>query len=177
MADLSKALAVVLQHEGGYSKDVNDPGGETMWGITLDEACKMGYLGSMRDLPLKLAEDRYRAAYWNVMWGDKISDQDIATKLLDAGVNIGITLEIKHLQRVLNVLSVNGTKWSTVGVDGVFGQQTLEALECACMKPGVKQAILYGLRGLQVGRYVELCEANGRLQDFSLGWITRGGET
>jgi len=29
-----RAVAVVLDHEGGYINDLRDPGGETKWGIS-----------------------------------------------------------------------------------------------------------------------------------------------
>ena len=42
--------------EGGYSNDPQDPGGETMYGITARLARAYGYTGAMRDLPLIFAQ-------------------------------------------------------------------------------------------------------------------------
>lgn len=40
----------LMKHEGGYVNNPNDPGGETMWGVTKAVARQYGYTGSMRQL-------------------------------------------------------------------------------------------------------------------------------
>jgi len=44
-------IASTLAHEGRYANLPDDPGGETMWGITKDTARRNGYLGEMRAMP------------------------------------------------------------------------------------------------------------------------------
>mgnify|MGYP002715655281 FL=1 len=54
--NFDKAFDILMVHEGGYSNNPRDPGGETMWGITSQVARKHGYMGPMRDLPLTEAK-------------------------------------------------------------------------------------------------------------------------
>ena len=46
----------LMEHEGGYINHPNDPGGETMWGVTKRVARANGYTGSMRNLPKSTAQ-------------------------------------------------------------------------------------------------------------------------
>ena len=116
----------VLRSEGGYSNDPRDPGGETMWGITLRVARKNGYMGSMKFLPREMAVSFYETEYWLPIRGDDLP-LAIASPLFDAAVNSGPEQAIKFLQRALGVVP-----------DGVFGPVTLAA---ALAKSPAKVAI------------------------------------
>src|SRR3546814_12368752 len=59
-------------HEGGYINHPNDPGGETMWGITVAVARGVGYAGPMRDLTREQAKQIYRSLYWMPVRGDDL---------------------------------------------------------------------------------------------------------
>ena len=54
-----------METEGGYSNrnPEDDPGGETMWGVTARVAREDGYTGPMRDLPLERAKSIARRAW------------------------------------------------------------------------------------------------------------------
>ena len=41
----------------------------------------------------------YKTNYWNTIWGDKITNQDVANDLYDTGVNMGVAMSIKLAQR------------------------------------------------------------------------------
>lgn len=62
------AVEIVLKHEGGYSNDVRDPGGETKYGIS-----KRAYphleIGSLNRAA---AIEIYRRDYWNRMDCDNL---------------------------------------------------------------------------------------------------------
>lgn len=78
------ALAVVLESEGGYVWDKNDPGGETNWGIS-----KRSYPHlNIADLTLDEAKAIYKADYWNAISGD-ILPAALAVVSLDIAVNHG----------------------------------------------------------------------------------------
>src|SRR5207302_958519 len=60
MATFDKAIGTVLEHEGGYSFDPNDPGGETKYGIS-----RKAYPGlDVKALTLDQAKAIYKRDYW-----------------------------------------------------------------------------------------------------------------
>ena len=111
-----KAVLRVLGHEGGYANHPNDPGGETMWGITFRTARRHGYTGEMRFLPKETAVEIYEKEYWQAIRGDELPFP-LAFQVFDAAVNSGPIQAIKWLQRRLGVTA-----------DGIFGPLTLAAV-------------------------------------------------
>lgn len=113
--EFNEAFHKLLGHEGGYSNNPNDSGGETMWGVTQNVARANGYLGSMKDLPVEVAKQIYKQKYW-----DAVKAQELPQKLrygvFDAAVNSGTTQAVKWLQQALGVLP-----------DGAVGTATLAA--------------------------------------------------
>ena len=98
--NFDKCFHNLLGHEGSYSNHSNDPGGETMWGVTAVVARANGYKGSMRNLPVELAKRIYRKQYWDAIQLDDIP-KTLQYGLFDAGVNSGTTQAVKWLQRAL----------------------------------------------------------------------------
>src|SRR5437660_12165949 len=114
MATFDKAIGTVLEHEGGYSFDPNDPGGETKYGIS-----RKAYPGlDVKSLTLEQAKAIYKRDYWIY---SRIQDQDVATKVFDMAVNLGPPAAHRLLQTALLALG------ETVAVDWVFGHQALAA--------------------------------------------------
>ena len=88
------AVNIVLGHEGGYSNDPNDPGGETNFGITQYElrsyAEDFNFLPShVNDLTRIEAEQFYKINYWDKYNYNAINSLPIATKIFDMAVNMG----------------------------------------------------------------------------------------
>lgn len=106
----------LLGHEGGYSNNPTDPGGETMWGVTARVARSNGYTGEMRSMPRDLAKKIYRAAYWDAIKAEQLPDS-VRFHVFDAAVNSGTKQAIQWLQRCVGV-----------GDDGVIGPMTLGAV-------------------------------------------------
>lgn len=106
----------VIGHEGGYVNHPNDPGGETMWGVTIAVARASGYTGPMRDLPRDTAKAIYRDQYWNKVKADGMQFA-VAFQVFDAAVNHGTGQAAKFLQRAVGVVD-----------DGVIGPKTLAAV-------------------------------------------------
>lgn len=102
--------------EGGYVNHPNDPGGETMWGVTARVARAHGYNGSMRKLPKSTAKAIAKKSYWDAIYGDQLHPA-IAFQMLDASYNHGIKQSVKFLQRAINVND-----------DGIIGPVTLAAV-------------------------------------------------
>ena len=108
-----EAFTKLLGHEGGYSNHPSDPGGETMWGVTKRVAQAHGYMGPMRDLPVALAKQIYKKAYWDAVSADLIPAHT-RYAVFDAAVNSGPVQAIKWLQRAMGVEDV-----------GRFGPKTM----------------------------------------------------
>lgn len=113
--NFDKAFHTLLGHEGAYSNDPADPGGETMWGVTEAVARENGYQSAMRALPVELAKSIYRAKYWNRIRADELPPE-LRYSVFDAAVNSGPGQAIRWLQRALGVAD-----------DGQLGPVTLAA--------------------------------------------------
>jgi len=111
MADFNQAVALTLQHEGGYVNNPADPGGATNMGIT--QADMPGT--PIKDLTAAQATQYYADHYWKPLYS-QITSQRVANKLFDMGVLFGVGTAVKALQTALDLV-----------VDGVFGPMTLGA--------------------------------------------------
>ena len=70
-----------------------------------------------------------------------------------SGVNCGMPVVKRFLQRTLNVLNVKGAKYPDLVVDGVIGPRTIEALKRAlAVAPWYRLCILRALDSLQCVR-------------------------
>lgn len=79
------AVMFVLDHEGGYVNDPNDPGGETKYGIS-----KASYPGlDIANLTIQDAKDIYQRDYWLAVGADEMP-MDIALAVFDFAVNAGV---------------------------------------------------------------------------------------
>lgn len=119
------ALRLTLAHEGGYVNHPSDPGGETNKGVTkavYDTYRKRKGLmiRSVKNISQTEIEDIYRGQYWDLAGCDQLG-LGIDYAVFDYAVNSGVSRAVKELQRVL------GT-----AVDGIMGQQTLQAARARC---------------------------------------------
>jgi lysozyme family protein len=133
MSQFDRAFVDLLGHEGAYSNDPDDPGGETMWGVTVAVARASGYNGPMRDMPQSTAMAIYSTQYWKG-WMNSL-DYALAFQVFDASVNSGPVQAIKWLQRSLGIKD-----------DGLAGPQTLAAAQAA---DPVKTAVLFNVARLE----------------------------
>lgn len=117
MSRFDEAFDRLISHEGGYSNHLDDPGGETMYGVTKRVAMQEGYDGPMQNLSRKRASEIYKSAYWDRAKADQY-DFAIGFQLFDAAVNHGIGNAIRFLQRAVRVID-----------DGIVGPMTLSAIE------------------------------------------------
>ena len=106
----------LMLHEGGYVNHPNDPGGETMYGVTKRVAQAHGYFGDMRKLPKSTAKAITEKSYYKAVKGDQL-DRLIAWQLTDAAYNHGNRQAVKFLQRAVGVTD-----------DGLIGPRTLAAV-------------------------------------------------
>lgn len=155
MASFDQAIGTVLAHEGGYTFNPADPGGETNFGIS-----KHAYPNlDIKDLTEDQAKEIYRRDYWRY---DGIQNQDVATKVFDLAVNLGPPTAHRLLQMALHTLGQDVT------VDGVFGPQTLSATNR--VDPA---RLLQELRAQAAVRYADIVLGNRAERTFLLGWMRR----
>ncbi|OZI23758.1 hypothetical protein CAL26_10025 [Bordetella genomosp. 9] len=88
----------LLDAEGGYVNDPNDPGGETKFGIS-----KRSYPNvDIKNLTRDQAKSIYLRDFWNRINADKLPD-GVAFQAFDFAVNSGIETAVRKLQRALGV--------------------------------------------------------------------------
>lgn len=150
-----EAFERLIGHEGGYSNNPADPGGETMFGITKRVAEAFGYTGPMKDLPLEEAKRIAKAAYWNPCKADDLPEA-VRFDVFDGAYNSGVGQSVKWLQRACGVLE-----------DGKMGQVTIAA--CSTIDGG-KLASRYN--GHRLGFMADL----KKWPDFGRGWARRIAE-
>jgi lysozyme family protein len=112
-----EAFEKLIGHEGKYSNHPDDPGGETMYGVTKAVARANGYTGAMIDLPLDIAKAIYRKAYWETVRADELPEA-VRFDVFDASVNSGPGQAIRFLQRATGVAD-----------DGRLGPLTIRAVK------------------------------------------------
>ena len=113
------ALALVLQHEGGFVNHPLDPGGPTKFGITLETLARARKAAvsaeDVRNLDQAEAGAIYRRLYWNAVRADDLpAGLDLA--LFDFAVNAGTVRAARTLQSVLGCTA-----------DGIVGPATIAA--------------------------------------------------
>ncbi len=165
----------ILAVEKGYVDHPSDRGGPTNYGITVAVARANGYQGSMRDLPIGLARSIYDRRYIVEPKFDKVADinADIASELIDTGVNMGPSRAAEFLQRWLNGFNSGGSRYADLFVDGRLGTLSLDALRAFLRWRGIEgiKVMLKALNGVQATRYLELAEGDKSQRDFLFGWI------
>jgi len=157
------------QHEGGYSNDLNDHGGETYlgisrvhnpiwpgWALVDKHRSDPGFPKSLRlDAALTaLAATFYEVAYWKPAGCDAVPEI-LRFDLFDAAVNHGITAAIKALQRAVGVEE-----------DGALGPATLAAVNAA-----LPIRLLFRFESARLYHYSENSDA--QLTTFGRGWLRR----
>lgn len=172
---IDKIISDLIEREGGYSNNPDDAGGPTCWGITEAVARRNGYAGEMRDLPQSVAEAIYRRQYVTGPRFHEVATLDvfIGEELIDTGVNMGVAVAGKFLQRALNAFNRRQRDYPDVVADGVIGEKTLAAMETylRLRGPDGRTVLLRALNCLQGARYIELSEAREANEEFVFGWL------
>lgn len=146
--NFDKAFETVLGHEGKYSNDSRDPGGETNWGIS-----KRSYPGlDIKNLTQADAKAIYKRDYWDKAQCDRLAP-GLAFDFFDAAVNSGIGQATRFLQRAVGMAD-----------DGHIGPLTLAAIQR--VDPEVIQARLNGHR-------LEFMTRLSTFNTFGKGWSNR----
>lgn len=150
--NFDESFAQLLGTEGGYSNHPDDPGGETMWGVTATVARAAGYTGAMKDLPVDTAKAIYRKQYWDPVRADDLPSA-IRYHVFDAAVNSGVMQAAKWLQGAIGVPA-----------DGHVGPVTFAAARAA-----PPDAVIRRMNGLRLKFMTDL----KNWPSFSRGWARR----
>ena len=176
MSDPEVLLAALLRREGGFVDHPDDRGGPTNFGITSEVARAAGWRGPMQALPRDMALNIYRRRYWS---GPRLGSlaaiaPAVATEVFDTGVNMGVGIAIRFLQRSLNVLNRQQHDWPDVVVDGRIGAATLAAVTALLGQRGAagERVLRCALNVLQGARYIEIAEKQPAQQVFVFGWLS-----
>lgn len=189
MGDFNIAFQITMGHEGGYANSKIDNGGETYKGVARnfwpkwegwiaidDIKAKYGssaaiinkYAGS--DINLQAAiKTFYKVNFWDVYSLDRVTDQAIAEEMFDTGVNMGVPVQSKLLQKALNLTNLNQKTFKDLTVDGNIGPVTLGVLN---NHPN-KKLVLKILNVLQGARYISIAEHNPSQEMFINSWFSR----
>jgi lysozyme family protein len=153
-----KAFDYLMYHEGGYSNDPKDAGGETRYGIS-----KRSYPHlDIKILTRDQAKQIYFVDFWIKAKCEQINDENLATKFFDLVVHTGIPQAVKLIQRALRATGTQVTE------DGIIGPVTLSAINKADSTD-----LLAALKSESAGYYRLLANANPSQQKFIQGWLNR----
>lgn len=184
-----------MGHEGYYSNDKTDRGGETYRGISrryhphwagwkiIDDAKKLGSdfpsclqkFSQFDYLNMNLVPQFYREKYWDVFEANEYEPafQMIADELFDTAVNMGVYRAALFLQKALNILVYRKGVITTPALieDGRFGKNTFKALT-QMKKNHIK--VLYNLMNImQANHYLDYIARDERQAKFLVGWLNR----
>ena len=153
--NFDQAVHVILKHEGGYSNDKDDPGGETRYGIS-----KRAYPDvNIKTLTEDSAKNIYRKDYWNKAKVDKIPES-LRLIYFDMVVNMGRSRAGKILQEAISAKGV------PTAVDGKVGPQTISNAKKSKLEPE-------RLRSYRVKYYASLVKRRPTLEKYWYGWYRR----
>jgi len=147
-----KAMKFVREAEGGYYNHPNDPGGETMYGITKRDYPDL----DIKNLSREKADEIFFNDYWTPSVADKLPEP-VFISYFDSAVNTGRTQANRFLQRALGV-----------SADGKVGPITLKAIEKADPKN-----LAYKIIDQRQTFYENLAKTKPKLKVFLKGWTNR----
>lgn len=166
MNNFAKAFAWMGPHEWNayrhYTNLAADPGGATNWGVTqrLMDGVRNRIPGlplNVRDLTLAQAQTIYQFVFWPPF--ASIANDQIATKLFDMGVNLGVGTAITYVQQAIGGLAV----------DGHIGPITISAINKYQDIPGLLKKLCDHLSE----HYNSWCDAEADREQFRAGLLDR----
>ena len=179
-ASFDAAVRYTFRNEGIWSDDPDDPGGATMYGISLRLARSLGDLdgdgkldldldhdgdvdeADMRLLTPQIAVETYKKIFWDPYNYNRLP-LAVAIKAFDFGVNMGSKQSHKILQQ-----SVRAASSLRLIEDGILGKRSLEAIRACDDK-----ALLASYRAHAAGFYQMLAFKRPRSRKYLNGWLNR----
>jgi type VI secretion system secreted protein VgrG len=173
MSHFDEAIKVILHHEGGLADNKNDPGGITVYGISLrfleshaididgdgdTDADDIRALIAQPELAIKL----YHDVIWGVGGFDRFLNFYVATKLFDIDVNAGPKRANTIAQEAANLCGAR------LMVDGAIGPKSVEAINAIDPFTYVE-----AVKRKQAAFYRDLAMRKPSLAEFLPGWLKR----
>lgn len=157
-------------NEGGFSNHPSDPGGKTLFGVSvfyfpvqyykIYSAWKSGN----KVLLAELLHYFYHNEFWNPKYAE-LNDKRLAIRLFDLSVNLGKKMAVKLLQTAINECCNRN-----VTIDGIFGNQTLTACNFLYKQLSAEEEPLYEEFIDQAERYYR---SKKNFNVFGKGWLAR----
>ncbi|HBL73828.1 MAG: hypothetical protein A2W90_14645 [Bacteroidetes bacterium GWF2_42_66] len=197
MADFLTAYQTTMAHEGSYSNDPRDRGGETWRGIArnfwpnwpgwaiVDEIRHNAGAKFIQALQADEELDGLVMKFYNDGFWEKLLcgefDQEIAAELFDTAVNQGTGTAGGYLQEALNLLNKNQEHYLDIAVDGKPGAKTIAAYRAYMATASIPgrshekniRTLMKCLNGLQFAKYAEICKKTASQEVYFYGWVNR----
>ena len=167
MSDAYECVCYCIRNEirgheatGGYSKDPDDPGGETKYGIAQRDHPGV----DIAELTMDGAVVILRTEYWTY---DGLTDNRVAAKLLDLAINMEGTGKCGAAVKIAQGAAEMQFPESLL-LDGVYGPSTERMLNTA--NPA---SLLMAMDGLACEHYRAIAAARPQSEKFLAGWLAR----
>jgi lysozyme family protein len=166
MADFKPAFLFTLQHEDSTrsGKVTVDAGGRTRFGIAekFHSGLPEEFFTGPAENALAEAEKIEEREYWETLRLGEVEDQNVANKLFDMGVNMGVHQAAVYAQRAVNSQGRQLTE------DGKIGPKTLAAINA------IDPQTFYGLLCQFSAWHYRHIATNNPAQAVNLqGWLKR----
>lgn len=154
------AFDFLMKHEdpGLTGRVTEDSGGVTKYGISQRAYPTV----DIRNLTIEQAANIYRNDYFLPIRGYSIASQDVANKLLDCAVNMGVHMAGKLAQETACLCG------KQIATDGTIGSLTVEAINA--IDP---QIFLEKFRTLLEAHYKDIAAARPDETKYLNGWLKR----
>jgi lysozyme family protein len=156
----------MIKHEGVYSNDFCDTGGETKYGISNRQYPNI----NIEKLTLQQAKEIYYNDFFINPGLHKLEDcdEEIIVRTFDFGVNAGTTNAIKILQRSARII---GHKLQD---DGVIGEKTISVFQETSEKYSLKKMlVIAAFVSMADAYYRQIVISYPKNKKFLDGWLNR----
>lgn len=164
------AIGFVLSHEGGYSNNPNDLGGETNYGISKRFLNANNIdIKNIKDITVSQAKLIYYTYFWLPIKAEEINDNKIALMLFDTAVLCGKSKAIEFLQQAI-------TLFVPITVDGIIGHETLGAINKITESDFYREYLIDIFATIRKKFHIDIARSNSSQATFIKGWLNRVNE-
>ena len=190
-----RAFESTMRHEGGFSNDLDDPGGMTFMGISREYHPSWSgwyfvdeHIVNISRVPdvvhenflLEKVQTFYASEFWDRLQCDFVAglSVDLAVELFDTAVNLGRHRAIEIMQDALNLLNRNGALYIDLVVDGQMGMKTRGALAAYFKRRHAEDyaqaeaSLIRVMNHLQAAHYIGLMRKYPWKEKYA-GWFAR----